>query len=97
MAANHKLTKLLKGRTINGSSNSNDQMIISFTDGSKMTIKTSGSSNSGSTGGTVLKVRQKDNELDLDMEGGPTLKIQTAEPTSSVMVRDKAGKLEYAD
>src|SRR5438067_7763845 len=97
MAANHKLTAAIKGRTISGTSNANNQMVISFTDGSKMTIKTSGSSNSGSTGGTIEKVRQKDNELDLDMEGGSTMKIQTAEPTSSVILRDKDGKLEYAD
>ena len=97
MAANHKLTALIKGRTISGTSNANNEMIIFFTDSSKMTVRTSGSSNSGSTGGTIEKVRQQDNELDLDMVGGSTLTIQMEAPTSSVMVRDKNGKLQYTD
>lgn len=45
----------------------------------------------------VRNVRQGGTELDLDLEGGSTVKIVTAEETSSVMLRDKAGKLEYAD
>jgi len=97
MAANHKLTSLLKGRTISGTSNANDQMIVTFTDGSKMTIKTAGSSNSGSTGGTVKGVRQAGSELCLDFEAGSCLTITTAEETSCVMVRSGFGAMEYAD
>ena len=52
--------------------------------------------NSAATGGKVLKVRQGGTELDLDLEGGSTVEIITAEQTSSVMIRDKAGALEYA-
>ena len=50
-----------------------------------------------STGGKVVKVRQQGTEMAFDLEGGSTVTIQTAGATSSVMLRDKAGKLEYAD
>ena len=53
--------------------------------------------NSAATGGKILKVRQGGTELNLDLEDGTTLKIITAEETSSVMLRNKAGGLEYAD
>jgi predicted transcriptional regulator len=97
MASNHKLTELLRGRTINGSSNQDTQMTILFTDGSMMTIKTAGSINMGATGDTIEKARQAGTQLHLDMQDGSTLTIQTAEETSCVMVRDKDGAMEYAD
>ncbi len=63
-----------------------------------MKVKTArANTSSAATGGKVLKVRQGGTELDLDLEARSTVKIITAEETSSVMLRDKAGKLEYAD
>lgn len=97
MASNHKLTTVIKGRVIASTSNADDKMLIGFTDGSIMTIKTAGSSNSAATGGTVKAVRQAGTTLSLDMEDGSTVEIETAEATSSVMVRDKNHALEYAD
>lgn len=97
MASNHKLTSLLKGRTVTGTGNSGGAMTMSFDDGSKMTVQTAGSSHSASTGGTVQAVRQQGTTLSLDFAGGGTLEIPTAEETSSVMVRDKNGAMEYAD
>ena len=47
--------------------------------------------------GTVRAVRQRDCELVLVYESGPNLVLVTAEPTSCVMVRDRAGVLEYVD
>ena len=97
MASNHKLTGTLAGRTISGSSNANGKMTVNFTDGSTMTVKTAGNSNSASTGGAVKAVRQEDTTLTLDFEGGSSLAITTAEATSCVMVRDKNHVMEYAD
>ena len=97
MAANHKLTSVIKGRTISGTQNQDGKLTINFTDGSHMTVKTAGSSNSASSGGTIKAVRQAGTTLDLDMEDGSTFAITTAEATSSVMVRDKGGAMEYAD
>lgn len=48
-------------------------------------------------GRTVKAVQQTDDVLNLDFEDGSTLQIQLKEATSSVMVRDKENKLEYAD
>jgi hypothetical protein len=48
-------------------------------------------------GRTVRAVRQQDDQLDIDFEDGSTLEIRLKEATSSVMVRDKDKKLQYAD
>jgi hypothetical protein len=45
----------------------------------------------------VRSVRQQGTTLNLDLEDGGTLQIPTAEPTASVMVRDKIHQIEYAD
>lgn len=97
MSSNHKLTALLKGRTIAGTQNQNDRMTITFTDGSALTARTAGSNNRASTGGTVACVRQQGTELSLDFTDGSSLLIPTAEATSSVMVRAQDDTLEYAD
>ncbi len=97
MASNHKLTALLKGRTIAGTSNSGNVLTVSFSDGSQMTVQTTGSSNSAATGGTVADVRQDPTTLTLDFNSGSSLTILLAEEISSVMVRDKNHVMEYAD
>jgi phosphotransferase system IIA component len=97
MTSNHKLTAVLKGRTITGMQNQDHQLIIAFDDGSTMTVNTSGSTTSAPTGGTIAKVRQQSTQLALDFEDGATMLIHLAEATSSVMVRAKDGTLEYAD
>ena len=45
----------------------------------------------------IEKVRQEGATLHLDFADGSTMQILLAGATSSVMVRDKDGKLEYAD
>ena len=98
MHSNQKLTKVIAGRTISGTTQADALLTITFSDGSTMKVKTAPSNtNSAATGGKVLKVRQDGTALTLDLEGGAALEITTAEATSSVMLRDKAGKLEYAD
>ena len=97
MASNHKLTAVLQGRRINGTRNAGDQLTIQFEDGSTMTVRTAGSTNSASTGGAIKAVRQAGTTLDLDFDNGNTLAVPLAEETSCVMVRDKNHVLEYAD
>lgn len=98
MASNHKLTKVLQGRTVSGTSHASDgKLDISFTDGSTMTVKTAGNTNSASTGGTIRAIRQADTTLHLDFQDDTSLEIPLAEATSSVMVRDKNHVMEYAD
>ncbi len=97
MTSNHKLTTLIKGRTISGTANADNVLTISFTDGSQMTVQTQGSTNSAASGGTITAVQQAGTTLALLCEDGSTLTIETAEETSSVMVRDKDHTMEYAD
>jgi hypothetical protein len=48
-------------------------------------------------GRTVCAVGQQEAALSIEFSDGSTLHIKLADPASSVMLRDKAGKLEYAD
>ena len=98
MPANKKLTPLLAGRTIKSVSPHENGLTVSFADGSTMRIKT------GTTAPhkvpldrTVRKVRQSGAVLKLDFVDRTTAEIDLAEATSSVMLRDADGVLEYAD
>lgn len=80
-------------------------MSLSFDDGSKAVIKT-GAETSGTTsnksipeakGKTIKSVQQKGATMTLAFEDGTSAEIALAEATSSVMVRDKAGAMQYAD
>lgn len=97
MTSNHKLTNVLKGRTLRAAQPSGRVLTLTFHDGSTMTVKTATDATQTATGGTVKAVRQQGTRLDLDFEEGDSLEITTEEATSSVMVRDKNHALEYAD
>jgi hypothetical protein len=97
MSSNHKLTAVLHGRTITGSAVGDDQLTIRFDDGSVMTIYVATGSSVSPTSGTVDKVRQDGDTLDLDMTDGISVTIETAEPTACIIVRNKRQVIEYAD
>ena len=98
MLSNRKLTKIIAGRTINGTSQADGLLTVTFDDGSVMKVKTPPAVTQGAaTGGKVQKVRQEGTKLLLDLEGGGGVQIETVEATSSVMLRNQAGKMEYAD
>ena len=97
MASNHKLTAVIRGRTITGTQNAGNVLTITFDDGSTMTVKIAGSTNTAMTGGKVKAVRQQGTRFDLDFENGSTWELPLAAVTSSVMVRDKNHGMEYAD
>jgi len=97
MTSNHKLTAVLKGRTVTGTQHQDHRLTIAFADGSTMTVNTAGTTASAATGGTIAKVRQQDTQLALDFADGSTLRIPLAEATASVMVRAHDHTLEYAD
>ena len=71
---------------------------VSFTDDSVLTIKTAATVvNDKWQNRTIKKVRQKATLLNLDFVDQTTLAILLAESTSSVLLRDHKGVLEYAD
>ena len=99
MASNQKLTKLIVGRAVAACTPTEGLLTLTLDDGSTMRIKTAPAAAIPAINPAlkIKKVRQKGTELDLDLEDGTTLLIHLAEATSSVLIRDKAGKMEYAD
>ena len=99
MASNQKLSRVIAGRTIRATSQEAGLFTVTFADGSVIRVKTAPAATNAAVnpGAKVKKVRQKGTELSLDLEDGTALTVQTAEATSCVMLRDQAGKLEYAD
>jgi hypothetical protein len=94
---NKKLTPIIAGRTIKSAKLTDAALEIEFEDGSILKIKTGAPFTDTIARRKVKEVRQKATEFDLDFIDGATAKIAMAEETSSVMLRDKAGALEYAD
>ena len=94
---NKKLTPIIAGRTIKSAEQAKGVLAIKFTDDSVMRIKTGAPFKDSIAGKTVKAVRQKATEFDLDFDDGTTVKITLAAETSSVMLRDHAGVMEYAD
>ncbi len=98
MALNRKLTPIIAGRTVKSAVQADTVLSIGFGDGSTLRIKTAGAGAAAiPTGGTVKAVRQKADVFNLDFADGSSAKITLAEATSSVMLRNGAGALEYAD
>jgi hypothetical protein len=97
MAANHKLTAVIGGRTVQSSGLQDSLLSISFTDGSIMQVKAGSPAAEPPAGATIDSVRQRGTSLTLALKDGASVEITTQEETSSVMVRDASGGLEYAD
>jgi hypothetical protein len=94
---NQKLTPLIAGRIVKSAKQTDGVMQIKFDDGSVMKIKTGAPFKDSITGKKVKAVRQRVTEFDLDFADGTSAAITLAAETSSVMLRDKAGTMEYAD
>ncbi len=98
MASNQKLAPLLAGRTVQAVSQIDALATVSFTDGSSLMIKTGGPlSQLDLQARRVLNLRQSGTRMNLDFEDGSTAEIQLADATSSVLLRDGQGRMEYAD
>ena len=98
MAANHKLTSVIRGRRVTAIGAQPKAALVHFDDGSTMTVQLGAvAPPSSPPTGRVRGVRQRGTTLDIDYEEGTTLELETAEATASVMVRDARGEMEYAD
>jgi hypothetical protein len=98
MALNQKLTPLIAGRTIETVDQDGNLLQLHFHDGSILRIKQAAPGPiEGLAQRTIKSIRQKGNVFNLDFSDRSTASIQLAEPTSSVMLRDARGVLEYAD
>ncbi len=98
MALNRKLTPLIAGRTVKSAARADDGLHINFGDGSVLRIKTGGTAAPSITAGAAVKeVLQKADLFTLNFADGSSVEIKLAEATSSVMLRNNAGAMEYAD
>jgi hypothetical protein len=100
MARNQKLTRVIKGRTITALTWDGAAALMHFNDGSMLRIHApSAPPNSAPpvTLGRVRAVRQSLETIAFDLEDGGTIDVPLAESTSSVMLRNAKGALEYAD
>ena len=100
MRSNQKLTKLLKGRGIVSCTRQAGTLRVTFADGSVLTVRTAAgvaATHDTAAGRTVQEVQQAGTDLALVLKGGGSIAEKTAEETSCVMLRDKAGVMEYAD
>lgn len=101
MHSNQKLTHVIAGRTVAVVARSGAVTTVLFGDGSQMTVR--GPANLGTSSaipapkGKVESARQDQSTLRLVFDSGAVLDLATAEPTSTVMVRDHAHVMQYAD
>lgn len=100
MQRNQKLTPIIAGREIAQVGWDGATALIHFADGSVLRVRTPAPPPSGAPPletGTVRAVRQSTEAIAFDFTDGTTLQLALAEATSSVMLRDAKGAMEYAD
>jgi hypothetical protein len=100
MHRNQKLTPVIKGRSLAQIGWEGATAILHFDDGSVMRIHTPAAPANNAppaTLGKVRAVRQSTDAIAFDLEDGSTVQIPLAEATSSVLLRNSKGALEYAD
>jgi len=98
VSLNQQLTPILKGRTVNSAVQTDNLLVVTFTNGSTMKVKTGGPAPIAALQGhTVKLVRQGGVVMELAFSDNSKAQIKLAEETSSVMVRNATGKFEYAD
>jgi hypothetical protein len=99
---NRKLTGILKGRVLDSCETVSDGLVLRFSDHSTMHVKTGAPADKSAVASccnaAISNVRQQDANLMLEFASHEqSLRLQTSEPTASVMLRDAKGSLEYAD
>jgi hypothetical protein len=94
MPRNQKLTKVIAGRTIMGTTVEPGGVLILFDDQSNMKIKTAGPATIPA-GAKVKSVHEAKAEFKIDFEDGSSATFCLASSGSSVGVRDKKHAVEY--
>src|SRR5262249_51973853 len=98
MARNQKLTPILAGRVVKEVNQQGDALHVNFSDGSTMKVKTAAPAKGDELKNKKVKaVRQAADVMHLDFDDDTSAEIKLAEATSSVMLRDSKGAMEYAD
>ena len=96
MAVNHKLTNVVKDRVVQNFQLNASKLLISFVDGSTMTV-TIVECNSPPLheGARIRQISEDQAKLLFECEDDSTLDVTIIEPGNSVIVRDKNLGVEY--
>ena len=96
MSVNHKLTNVVKDRVVQNFQLNASELLISFVDGSTMTV-TIAECNSPPLheGARIRRVSEDQAKLLFECEDDSTLDVTIVDPGNSVIIRDKSGQVEY--
>jgi hypothetical protein len=96
MEINEKLTRILRGRTIELVSKEEGLVVIVFDDRSKIRVKVAGGLTENMLGeGKIESAAEEGAELILMGEDGRIAILRLSDPGSSVTVLDKKDRIEY--
>ncbi len=96
MAVNLKLTRAIKDRVVQSFQLNASELMVSFVDGSTMTVKIAESNSPPLREGARIRQISKDQTtLVIECEDDSTLDVTIGDPGNSVMVRDKNSQVEY--
>jgi hypothetical protein len=96
MAVNNKLTNVVKDRVVQNFQLNASELVISFLDGSTMTV-TIAECNSPPLheGARIRQVSEDQAKLLFECEDDSTLDVTIVDPGNSVSLRDKNNQVEY--
>src|SRR6202040_2277917 len=96
MAVNNKLTHAIKDRVVQDFQLNGSELLISFVDGSTMTV-TIVECNSPPLheGARIRQISEDEAMILFEFEDESTLDVTIVDPGNSVIVRDKNGQVEY--
>jgi hypothetical protein len=96
MAVNLRLTHAIKDRAVQGFQLNASELLISFFDGSMMTVKIAECNSLPlHEGARIRQVSEDQAKLLVECEDDSTLDVTIVDPGNSVIIRDKNGQVEY--
>ena len=96
MAVNLKLTHAMKDRVLQGFQLNASELLISFVDGSTMTVTIAGCNSLPlHEGARIRQISEDQAKFLFECEDESMLDVTIVDPGNSVIVRDKNGQVEY--
>jgi hypothetical protein len=96
MTLNLKLTHTVKDRVVQSFARNGSELLISFVDGSSMTVSIIESNSPPlHEGARIRQISEDEAKLLFECEDDSTLDVTIVDPGNSVIVREKNGHVEY--
>ncbi|MBV9529781.1 MAG: hypothetical protein JO283_01595 [Bradyrhizobium sp.] len=95
MPRNQKLTRVIKGRTVQSATGEPGRLVIVFNDHSTMTVKTAEIAATISIGTRIKGVLEDDDQCTLQFDDDSSVTLRLADPGASVAVRACDNAVEY--